>query len=110
MMTQLSSIKGLFFAIIAAFSFSLSGCMVSGGILIEPEPVMIGNPTGKEVHHHKNKKHSRRQHIKIPPGHMPPRGMCRIWFKDRPPGHQPTPVSCHRIGPRIPYGAVVIRG
>jgi len=47
MMTQLSSIKGLFFAIIAAFSFSLSGCMVSGGILIEPEPVIIGNPPGK---------------------------------------------------------------
>lgn len=45
--------KGLFFGIIAAFSFGLSGCMVSGGILVEPEPVIIGNSQGKKVHHHK---------------------------------------------------------
>jgi hypothetical protein len=31
---------------------------------------------------------------KIPPGHMPPPGMCRVWYDGRPPGHQPAPVSC----------------
>jgi hypothetical protein len=102
--------RSLLIGIIAAFSFGLSGCMVSGGILIEPEPVIIGNPPGKKVYHHKSKKHNKRHYIKIPPGHMPPRGMCRVWFKDRPPGHQPPPVSCHRIGPRIPYGAVLVQG
>lgn len=110
MMIQHFFRKGLFFLMIAAFSFSLSGCMVSGGILIEPEPVIIGNPPGNEVDRRKDKEHSRRHHIKIPPGHMPPKGKCRVWFKDHPPGHQPPPVSCNSIGPRIPYGAVVIRG
>lgn len=102
--------KGVLLTLFVIFSLGLSGCMVSGGILIEPEPVIIGNPPGKKVHQRRGKKHDKVQHIKIPPGHMPPRGMCRVWFKDRPPGHQPPSVSCHRIAPRIPYGAVVVRG
>jgi hypothetical protein len=30
----------------------------------------------------------------IPPGHLPPPGMCRVWYADRPAGHQPAATSC----------------
>lgn len=32
----------------------------------------------------------------IPRGHLPPPGLCRVWFDGRPPGQQPPPVSCAR--------------
>lgn len=32
---------------------------------------------------------------KIPPGHLPPAGQCRVWYEGVPPGHQPGPTSCH---------------
>jgi hypothetical protein len=30
----------------------------------------------------------------VPPGHLPPRGMCRVWVDGVPPGHQPPVTSC----------------
>ena len=30
----------------------------------------------------------------IPPGHLPPDGLCRVWYDGVPPGHQPRPTSC----------------
>lgn len=30
----------------------------------------------------------------VPPGHLPPAGMCRVWYDGRPPGHQPPPTDC----------------
>ena len=48
---------------------------------------------------------------RVPPGHMPPPGLCRVWLPDRPPGHQPPPTSCRRAerladryGGRVVYG------
>lgn len=29
-----------------------------------------------------------------PYGHMPPRGECKLWYPDRPAGHQPAPTKC----------------
>lgn len=41
--------------------------------------------------------------IRIPPGHFPPPGQCRVWHPGTPPGHQPRPGSCsvveREIGP-----------
>jgi hypothetical protein len=31
---------------------------------------------------------------KVPPGHMPPAGLCRVWYDGVPPGRQPRPTSC----------------
>lgn len=31
---------------------------------------------------------------RIPKGHLPPAGMCRVWIDGVPPGHQPAPTSC----------------
>ena len=30
----------------------------------------------------------------IPPGQMPPAGMCRVWYDGVPPGRQPSPTNC----------------
>lgn len=32
--------------------------------------------------------------IRVPPGHLPPPGSCRLWYPGRPPGHQPPPQPC----------------
>lgn len=43
--------------------------------------------------------------LRIPPGHYPPPGGCRIWYPDRPPGQQPPPGRCSPVPP----GAWVLR-
>ena len=48
--------------------------------------------------------------FKVPPGHMPPRGMCRVWFPNRAPGHQPPPGQCQVLMQQVPPGAHLIRG
>lgn len=47
---------------------------------------------------------------KVPAGHMPPRGKCRIWYHDRGPGQQPPPGDCGRLRKKVPRGASLIRG
>lgn len=37
-----------------------------------------------------------RARVRIPPGHMPPPGLCRVWLMGVPPGHQPPPRPCSR--------------
>lgn len=37
---------------------------------------------------------STRGSSKIPRGHLPPRGMCRVWIDGVPPGQQPAVTSC----------------
>ncbi len=38
-----------------------------------------------------------RTSFRVPPGHMPPPGLCRAWVIGRPPGLQPRPDSCNRL-------------
>ena len=46
----------------------------------------------------------------IPPGHMPPPGECRIWYRDLPPGQQPPPGKCDELKHRVPPNAILVRG
>ena len=46
----------------------------------------------------------------IPPGHLPPAGMCRIWIDGVPPGRQPAPMRCAEAERRAPRNARVIYG
>jgi hypothetical protein len=46
--------------------------------------------------------------LKVPPGHYPPPGQCRLWFPGRPPGHQPHPGPCGRVEQEAPAGAWVL--
>lgn len=42
----------------------------------------------------------------VPPGHLPPRGMCRVWIEGVPPGRQPRPTDCSTAeAERYRYGA-----
>ena len=55
---------------------------------------------------------------RVPPGHMPPPGQCRVWIDGRPPGQQPPPTDCRsaeraasRTGnARVIYGDADYRG
>lgn len=49
---------------------------------------------------------------RIPPGHLPAAGECRVWIDGVPPGRQPRPTSCSRArydaqrwGGRVIYGS-----
>ena len=77
----------------AAITLGLSGCLAYGGPWMEP----VGHGYGETPY-------------RIPPGHMPPPGECRIWFPDRPPGQQPPPGNCYDLQRRVPPGAVLVRG
>jgi hypothetical protein len=83
---------------LAVVSLALAGCVVveSREPVYVPDPPVVVGPPGPPP--------------KIPPGHMPPRGACRIWYPDRPPGHQPPPGRCEDLRPRVPPGAYLIRG
>jgi len=47
---------------------------------------------------------------RIPPGQLPPKGMCRVWIDGLPPGQQPPVTTCadaelHRVAnSRVIYG------
>ena len=48
---------------------------------------------------------------RVPPGQLPPAGLCRVWIDGVPPGRQPGVTSCHaaraqaaRYGGRVIYG------
>ena len=88
---------------------AFTGCMVSGGLVITPEPIVIGDPPPKKVGA-KHKKYRQKSIVRVPPGHLPSRGMCRIWYTDRPPGHQPPQGNCRTLSRRVPFNAVLIRG
>ncbi len=45
---------------------------------------------------------------KIPKGHLPPPGMCRIWHPGTPPGLQPPPGNCAALSRQVPPGAWLI--
>jgi hypothetical protein len=47
-------------------------------------------------------------HRHIPPGHLPPPGMCRIWYPGTPPGHQPPPGDCRVLSRQVPRGAWLV--
>jgi hypothetical protein len=51
-----------------------------------------------------------RNSVGIPPGQMPPAGMCRIWIDGVPPGHQPRPTDCVTAERNVPYNGRVIYG
>ena len=46
--------------------------------------------------------------LRVPPGHMPNVGQCRIWFPGRPPGQQPKAGSCTGLQRVAPAGSWIL--
>lgn len=51
-----------------------------------------------------------RHSLRIPPGHLPPPGFCRVWYPGRPPGHQPPPTDCDTAYWYAPEGSYIVYG
>jgi hypothetical protein len=66
---------------------------------------VLGGVLGQDV-----ERQERKSSDKIPPGHLPPRGMCRVWIEGVPPGHQPAPTDCQTAVATKPANARVIWG
>lgn len=47
---------------------------------------------------------NRHGYSRIPNGHLPPPGECRIWYPDRPAGQQPPPFKCGQAQGRVEPG------
>lgn len=47
---------------------------------------------------------------RVPAGHMPPPGMCRVWIDGVPPGQQPAPTDCASAVRNRPANGRVIFG
>lgn len=47
---------------------------------------------------------------RVPEGHRPPPGMCRIWLDGVPPGQQPAPTDCATAVRNRPSNGRVIFG
>ena len=50
------------------------------------------------------------EQVKVPAGHMPPRGKCRIWHRDREPDQQPPVGECQDLRHQVPPDAVLVNG
>ena len=49
-----------------------------------------------------------RGRLRVPPGHYPRVGECRLWFPGRPPGQQPRSQGCRGIERIAPAGSWIL--
>ncbi len=77
-----------------AACLTLAACTIVTVPPPAPEPVDAGPSTAVT--------------LGVPPGHLPPVGMCRVWIRGRPPGRQPRPRTCDNILANAPAGAMIL--
>lgn len=80
-----------------AFAITLTGCAIVVSDDPPGGPVVVGPPPAPPL-----ASVAAPRALKVPRGHYPPPGHCRVWYPGRPPGHQPPPVRCEH--------AVAVRG
>jgi hypothetical protein len=91
--------------ILAGAFLMLGGCATYGGVR-GPDygEVVVSGRSGRA----RESRHARS--VRVPPGHYPKRGECRIWYPGVSPGHQPPPDRCDRLMRRVPRGAFLLYG
>lgn len=77
----------------AALAVALFAAPLAGQIIprVPDSPVIILDPTTIPG---SGTIQSQRGTSRVPPGHLPPRGMCRVWIDGVPPGQQPPVTDC----------------
>jgi len=90
-------------------SIVLVGLMAIGsGAFADPGKDESGKGQQRRGERHGAEGHSsyfhRYGHTRIPNGHLPPPGECRIWYPDRPAGQQPPPFKCGQGQARVEPG------
>ncbi len=96
----------------------LMGCASGGVFGRQPDVVIVGDERGYPDDEYPDRRGRGRDRgddryrgyrtIRVPRGHYPPPGACRVWYAGRPPGHQPRPVRCDRLYGRVPPGAFIL--
>ena len=105
-------------SIVGLAVLGLMGC-ASGGVLggRQPDVVIVGDDRDYPDDYPDRRSRGRDRDdygyrgyrtIRVPRGHYPPRGACRVWYVGRPPGHQPPPVRCDRLYGRAYRGAFIL--
>lgn len=54
----------------------------------------LGRSEGRRAGDESSSYFYQKGYTRIPNGHLPPAGSCRIWYPDRPAGDQPPPFKC----------------
>lgn len=101
--------------VVAALAVLVAGCsQSSSGRFPIPSPDrarLPGGGSGEVVEVGKGKAkgaHAGPRGLKVPPGHYPPPGQCRLWYPGTPPGKQPKPAPCGQLRGRVPVGAFIL--
>jgi len=114
-----SAVRGATFAALAALTLALSACApsltvdVGGSVRVTATTTSSGLLTVRVPSARRGAIEVRRvdgRYFRIPPGHFPRAGKCRIWYPDRPPGRQPPPGACRDLERRVPAGAYLVYG
>lgn len=105
--------------IVMVVAFGLIGC-ASGGVFggREPDVVVVGDdgrryPDDRDYPDRRGRGRDDDGYrgyrtIRVPRGHYPPAGACRVWFEGRPPGRQPRATNCDRLYGRVPAGSFIL--
>ena len=71
-------------------------------------PIPVSEPSPEHHSATPRRRPSTAATLGIPPGHLPPPGMCRVWMPDQPPGHQAKSRSCANIERTAPAGSYIV--
>ena len=100
-------------AVLAAAPLAAQGNFRTGGIdptRRTPTSTSTGSVLGDVIGTRRDTAQRHRKSDHIPPGQMPPAGMCRVWIDGVPPGQQPAPTDCQTAVATKPANARVIFG
>jgi hypothetical protein len=90
--------------VLGTLAWAATACTSTVSARPRPVPVVQGDHRVESSRRHEERGKS----LGIPPGHLPPPGMCRVWFPGRPPGHQPRATSCNEAMAHAPAGSWVL--